>query len=124
MNVTGRSVCERKPVGDRMSRVFEVDRFVSLRTDPDDTGGGDVDRAGGTDRPFVPLPVEMNRGRLHAEECSNETGQGCHGSAGGTAGDRVDRVSLLLVRAFVDQYAEFPVAVAHDSRRAGDDDES
>src|SRR5215471_14356288 len=60
VNVTPRWVSDREPVGGRVSGVLEVDRFVSLWADPNDTGSAHLDRAGGLDRPFVPLPVEVN----------------------------------------------------------------
>src|SRR5215510_3268358 len=122
MQVAAGGLRERQPPCRRMPHVVEEDRLVRL-------GAGyafdrDVEHVWDRDRSAHPAHLELDRLGLSAPEIADQRRERCHRAAALAAGDRRERVALLLGAALVEDEADRPVALDHRARRVREDGEA
>src|SRR5688572_10305527 len=81
-----------------------------------------LERPGG-DRPAAAGLLEADGTRLDSHELADERSEVGHRAACLSAHDRLERGTLFLVRALVDDEADLPIALDHVAWRAADHDE-
>src|SRR5437867_11170960 len=74
---------------------------------------GLVDETAGGDRPVLAASRDLHRRGLNAQEVPDHRGKVRHSAARLTAGDRGQRVLLLLVCTVIDDQSDVPPSFAH-----------